>query len=110
DPKGNPVSYSITEGSEFASVDNNGLVTAKAEGTAKVNVTSDSVTKDIIVNVTRVKTKRINVTPETVNIDAESTQQQSAVTDPKGSNEYYSDIEEDTYSSEKISRLVSAKP
>ncbi|QQO92802.1 hypothetical protein CPT_Madawaska_150 [Staphylococcus phage Madawaska] len=108
-PSTNSVSYSITEGSEFASVDNKGLVTAKAVGTAKVKVSSDSVSKDVIINVSRVKTKSLTVTPEEVNIDAESTQQLTVNTDPKGNPVSYSITEGSDFASVNSSGLVTAK-
>ncbi|WRM43487.1 hypothetical protein [Staphylococcus phage LY01] len=108
-PSTNPVSYSITEGSEFASVNDSGLVTAQAEGTAKVKVSSDDISKTVIVNVTRVKTKNLTVTPEEVNIDAESTQQLNVTTDPEGNPVNYSIVEGSEYASVNSNGLVTAK-
>ncbi|WPH64311.1 hypothetical protein [Staphylococcus phage vB_StaM_PB50] len=109
DPKGNPVSYSITEGSEFASVDNNGLVTAKDVGTAKVKVVSDSVSKTVSVNVTRVKTKNLTVTPNSVDMKDNETQQLTITTDPKGNPVSYSITEGSEFASVNNSGLVTAK-
>ncbi|QQO92535.1 hypothetical protein CPT_Machias_152 [Staphylococcus phage Machias] len=108
-PSTNTVNYSITEGSEYVSVDNNGLVTAKAVGTAKIKVSSDSISKTVNVNVTRVKTKSINVNPQTINIDAESTQKLTVTTDPKGNPVNYSITEGSEFASVNSSGLVTAK-
>src|SRR5699024_11004068 len=108
-PTTNTVNYSITEGSEYASVNSNGLVSAKAVGTAKVKVSSDSISKTVNVNVTRVETKSLNVSPSTVNIDTEGTQQLTVTTDPNGNPVIYSITEGSEYASVNERGLVTPK-
>ncbi|BDE75629.1 hypothetical protein [Staphylococcus phage S6] len=109
EPEGRKVSFELKDGSEFASVDNNGNITGISEGTANVTVKSDDVSKNVEVNVSRLKTKSLTVTPEEVNIDAESTQQLDVKIQPSTNSVSYSITEGSEYASVNNSGLVTAK-
>ncbi|QPI17127.1 hypothetical protein [Staphylococcus phage vB_StaM_SA1] len=108
-PSTNTVNYSITEGTNVVSVNSSGLVTAKAIGTAKVKVSSDSISKTVNVNVTRVKTKSLTVTPNSVDMKDNETQQLTVTTDPKGNPVSYSITSGTEFASVNNSGLVTAK-